>query len=337
MNKTNNKNQILMYQTEDGEFTVEVKLYGETVWLTQKQMAKLFGIEVHTINYHLKKVFKSGELQENSVIRKFRITANDGKSYDTNLYNLDAIISVGYRINSSRATQFRIWATRTLKEYLIKGYTLNQKRLRETGLNALESTLKLMQETISQHRLTNQETQGLLEVITLYAKSWLLLKQYDDHNFPPLEEGHELKFSISYEYAVKVISDLKSNLIAKKEAGDIFGCEIENNFKSILGNLDQTFEGHLLYPTVEEKAAHLLYFTIKDHPFLDGNKRIASLLFILYLDKNRRLFKPNGETIINDNALVAIALLIAESAPKNKEIMTQLVINLLKINNGERS
>lgn len=333
MNKTDNENQFLIYQTENGEFTVDVKLKEETIWLTQKQMAKLFGVEVHTVNYHIKEIFKNKELQENAVIRKFRITASDGKKYDTNFYNLDAIISIGYRINSTRATQFRIWATKILREHLIKGYSLNQKRLNETGLTALESALKFMQKTITQRQLTNQETQGLLEVITHYAKSWLLLKSYDDQEFPSVE-GHELKFSISYEYALKAINDLKINLMAKKEASEIFGCESENGLQAILGNLEQTFGGRELYPSIEEKAAHLIYFIIKNHPFVDGNKRIASLLFILYLDKNERLFKLNGELTINDNALVALALLIAESDPKNKDLMVKLVVNLLKFNNN---
>jgi prophage maintenance system killer protein len=325
---TNNENQVLIYKTEDGQFKVEVKLHDETVWLTQKQMATLFDKNVRTISEHIRNIFKEGELDENSVVRNFRITAEDGKAYDTQHYNLDVIISVGYRVSSMRGTNFRIWATKTLREHLIKGYTLNQNRLKETGLAALESALKLAQNAISKRSLTDQETHGLLEVITSYAKSWLLLKQYDEQDFTAVK-GHKFIFTLTHDYACQAINELKANLMAKGEAAEIFGRERENGFKAILGNLEQTFGGQDLYPTIEEKAAHLLYFIIKDHPFLDGNKRTASFLFILYLEKNSRLRNSDGEIIINDNALVALALLIAESEPKNKELMIQLVINLI--------
>jgi prophage maintenance system killer protein len=327
-NLINDDAQVCIYQANDGQFKVEVKLHDESVWLTQKQMASLFEKNVRTISEHIRNIFKEKELDKNSVIRNFRITAEDGKSYDTQHYNLDVIISVGYRIKSLCGTRFRIWATKTLREHLIKGYTLNQKRLNEIGLSALESALKLAQNAISRRQISNQETQGLLEVITNYAKSWLLLKQYDEQNFIAVK-GHKAKVILTYEYSYHAINDLKANLIAKGEAADIFGHERENSFKAILGNLEQTFDGQSLYYTIEEKAAHLLYFIIKDHPFFDGNKRIASLLFILYLDKNSRLRNSDGEIIINDNALVALALLIAESEPKNKELMIKLVINLI--------
>jgi len=323
-----NKGQVIIYQTEDGQFEVNVTLTDDTVWLSQKQMAQLFDVEVHTINYHIKEIFKSSELEENSVIRKIRITAADGKKYDTNFYNLDAIISVGYRVNSAKATKFRIWATRTLKEYLLKGYAMNQKRLTETGVKELESALEFIKQASSHRQLSNEEAQGLLEVIAKYAKSWLLLKSYDEDDLP-VAKGHTPKFMLAYDYAKDVIVKLKTSLIAKGEAFDIFGHEREHGLEAILGNLAQSFDGEDLYQTLEKKAAHLLYFIIKDHPFIDGNKRVASLLFIHYLDKNNRLYKENGEPIINDNALVALALLIAESEPKNKELMISLVENLL--------
>jgi prophage maintenance system killer protein len=320
--------KILIYKNESGQYAVEVLFEDDTVWLTQKQMAELFGVEVHTINYHLKKIFKSKELDDNSVIRKIRITASDGKEYETNFYRLDAIISVGYRVNSTRATQFRIWATRTLKEHLLKGYTINQKRLAETGVKELENALQFIKQASSKRQLSNDEAQGLLEVIAKYAKSWLLLKSYDDNNLP-VTNGRSPKFSISYAYALNVVNKLKMTLMAKGEASEIFGNEREHGLEAILGGLEQSFSGQELYPTLEEKAAHLLYFVIKDHPFSDGNKRAASLLFIDYLAKNDYLYKPNGEMIINDNALVALALLIAESEPKSKELMIALIKNLL--------
>jgi len=335
MNKklqVSNENKILIYKTKNGQYAVEVLFEGDTAWMTQKQMSELFDVEVHTVNYHLKNVFKSKELDSDSVIRKFRITASDGKEYDTNFYNLDAIISVGYRINSSRATQFRIWATRTLKEHLLKGYTINQKRLAETGIKELENALQFIKQASSKRQITNEEAQGLLDVIAKYAKSWLLLKSYDDNNLPATT-GKSPTFILSYKYALGAIAKLKETLIAKKEASNIFGHEREHGLDAILGNLEQSFGSQELYPTLEEKAAHLLYFVIKDHPFSDGNKRIASLLFIHYLGKNEHLYKTNGETIINDNALVALALLIAESEPKNKELMIALIKNLLSEKN----
>ena len=330
MNKktSDNKNQILIYKTETGQYSVEVLLDGDTVWLTQKQMAELFGIESHTITYHLKNVFKNEELKENSVTRNFRATAEDGKTYKTNFYNLDAIISVGYRVNSNRATQFRIWATRTLKDHLLNGYTINQKRLAETGVKELENALQFIKQASGRRQLTNEEAQGLLYVITKYAKSWLLLKSYDEDNLP-VTTGQLPKFNLTYEYALNSIKELKKALMAKREASSLFGNEREHGLEAILGNIEQSFGGQELYPTLEDIAAHLLYFIIKDHPFSDGNKRIASLLFIHYLDKNNHLYKTNGEMIINDNALVALALLIAESEPKSKELMIALIKNLL--------
>ncbi len=322
------KNQILIYKTETGQYSVDVLLDGDTVWLTQKQMAELFDKGRTTITEHIQNIFKEGELDEKVVCRDFRHTAADGKEYEVKYYNLDVIISIGYRVKSLRGTQFRIWATRTLKDHLIKGYTINQKRLAETGVKELENALQFIKQASSRRQLTNEETQGLLDVIAKYAKSWLLLKSYDEDNLPATK-GKLPKFSLNYEHTLNSIRELKKVLIAKKEASDLFGNEREHGLEAILGNIEQSFGGQELYPTLEEKAAHLLYFIIKDHPFSDGNKRIASLLFIHYLDKNNHLYKTNGETIINDNALVALALLIAESDPKSKELMTALTKNLL--------
>jgi prophage maintenance system killer protein len=321
-------NQILIYETENGQYTVEVLLEDDTVWLTQKQMAKLFDKGRTTITEHIQNVFKEGELNEKSVCRNFRHTGTDGKEYQVKYYNLDTIISVGYRVKSFRGTQFRIWATRTLKKHLLKGYTINQKRLAETGVKELENALELIKQASSRRHLTNEEAQGLLEVIAKYAKSWLLLKSYDENNLPAIT-GESPKFTLDYEYALNAIKKLKKILIDKGEASEIFGHELEHGLEAILGNIEQSFDDRDLYLTFEDKAAHLLYFIIKDHPFTDGNKRIGSLLFIHYLDKNDHLYKTNGETVINDNALVALALLIAESEPKNKELMIALVNNLL--------
>lgn len=330
MNKKqqDNRKQILIYKTGKGEYAVEVMLERDTVWMTQNQIALLFGTKRPAITKHLNNIFKSKELDKKATSSILEHVAHNKKTYKTKFYNLDAIISIGYRINSSRATQFRIWATRTLKEHLLKGYTINQKRLIETGVKELENALEFIKQASSKRQLTNDETQGLLEVIAKYAKSWLLLKSYDENNLPAIK-GSAQKFSLSYEHALDAIEKLKAALMAKNEASNLFGNEREHGLDAILGNLEQSFGGQELYPTIEDKAAHLLYFIIKDHPFSDGNKRIASLLFIHYLDQNKCLFKANGEMVINDNALVALALLIAESEPKRKELMIALIKNLL--------
>ncbi len=320
------KNQILIYKTETGQYSVEVLLDGDTVWLTQKQMAELFDKSKSTINEHIQNIYNSKELPLDNTMKKFGISEFSTKP--TNYYNLDVIISVGYRVNSIRGTQFRIWATRTLKNHLLKGYTINQKRLAETGMKELENALQFIKQASSRRQLTNKEAQGLLGVITKYAKSWLLLKSYDEDNLPPTN-GQLPKFNLTYEDALNSIKELKKALMAKEEAGSLFGNERDHGLEAILGNIEQSFDGQELYPTLEGRAAHLLYFIIKDHPFSDGNKRIASLLFIYYLDKNNNLYKTDGEMIIDDNALVALALLIAESEPKSKELMIALIKNLL--------
>jgi prophage maintenance system killer protein len=322
----NNKNQILIYKTETGQYNVEVLLDGDTVWLTQQQMAELFDKSKSTINEHIQNIYDSNELILNETMRKFGNSEFSTKP--TNYYNLDVIIAVGYRVNSIRGTQFRIWATRTIKEHLLKGYTINQKRITETGIKELENALQFIKDASNRRKLTNEEAQGLLEVITKYAKSWLLLKSYDEDNLPVIK-GQLPKFSLTYEHALSSIKGLKKSLMTKEEASSLFGNEREHGLKAILGNIEQSFGGQELYPTLEDKAAHLLYFIIKDHPFSDGNKRIASLLFIHYLAKNGHLYKTSGEMIINDNALVALALLIAESEPKAKDLMIALIKNLL--------
>ncbi|KPJ67657.1 MAG: hypothetical protein AMJ43_03165 [Coxiella sp. DG_40] len=326
-----NKGQIVIYQTIDGLFEVDVTLTDETVWLTQKQMADLFQTTRQNISLHINNIFDADELSKESTIKEFLIVQNEGGrdvKREQVLYNLDMIIAVGYRINAKRGTQFRIWATRTLKEHLLKGYTINQKRLAETGAKELENALQFIKQPSSHRQLSNEEAQGLLEVIAKYAKSWLLLKGYDDKDLPVVK-GQPSKFMLLYPYAKDVITKLKTALIAKGEASNIFGHETQHGLQAILGNLEQSFGGKELYPTLEKKAAHLLYFIIKDHPFTDGNKRIGSLLFIHYLDQNKSLYKKNGEAVINDNALVALALLIAESEPKNKELMINLIEDLL--------
>lgn len=248
------------------------------------------------------------------------------------IYSLDVIISVGYRVKSKRGVQFRIWASRVIKDHLIKGYSLNQKRLLErqsSGFKELENAIELVRTISGGKALTGNEGKGLLDVITRYAKSWLLLQQYDEDRLLVPGKGYIVPSTLRYAEAGKAIDALKKDLKAKGAASDLFGKERGDSLEGILGALDQTFGGRALYPSVEAKAAHLLYFIIKDHPFIDGNKRIGSLLFILFLAKNRSLYRANGEAKINDNALVALALLIAESDPGHKDLLVKLVINLL--------
>ncbi len=321
--------KIVIYKTKNGP-QMDVRLEQETVWLTQKQMSQLFGKDVRTINEHIGNVFRDGELKKNSVIRNFRITAADKKTYVVNIYNLDVIISVGYRVKSFRGTQFRIWATKTLRQHLVKGYTINEKRLLQAknNLNDLQSAISFLREKAKHTLLTGQEQQ-ILSLLADYSKTLTLLEQYDKEKLSLSHKGKGT-FLLQYETAYSVIGELKKVLFAKKEASSIFGQEYEDKFKAILGNILQTFGENELYPSLEEKAAHLLYFVIKDHSFVDGNKRIGSFLFIYFLDRNNYLYKQNKEKKINDNALTALSLLIAISNPKEKDTMIKIITNLLK-------
>lgn len=247
-------------------------------------------------------------------------------------YNLDAILSVGYRVNSKHATQFRKWATKTLRDYIIKGYALNAKRLqeaRQTGVKELERALQFIQDAIRRRQLDQTEVDSLLSVISDYANSWLLLQRYDKDELT-LQKGHgKERVRFDYERARPAVDALKKDLIYKGDATELFGNERDQSFQGVLGTIYQTFDGAELYDSLEEKAAHLLYFIIKDHPFSDGNKRIGSFLFILFLERNGILYRKSGERKINDNALVALALLMAESNPEEKDALVKLVTNLL--------
>lgn len=319
--------EVVLYQSEDKQIQIEVQFDRETVWLTQKQMAKLFGKNIMTINEHIKNTYQEGELDESPTIRKFLIVQKEGKrsvKREVLQYNLDVIISVGYRIKSKRGTQFRQWATQRLKDYLVKGYAVNQKRLDELG-----KMVQLIEQTGQSDSLQLQEAKGLLEIIGSYTKSFVLLNQYDSNRLQPAKLNNNITYAIQYDEAIKAISELKKQLIAKKEASELFGNQKDDSFKSSLQTIVQTFEGQYLYTSIEEQAAHLLYFVIKNHSFTDGNKRIAAFLFIWFLEKNRHRFKPGGELKINDNGLIAIALLAAQSKQEEKDLMIQLIMNLI--------
>lgn len=317
-----NTSKIIIYQTKSGETKLDVRFENETVWLTQKMMAELFETSVPNINMHLGNCYQEGEIKEKSVIKEFLITATDGKNYKTKFYNFDAIISVGYRIKTKTATNFRIWATQKLKEYLVQGYTINPSVVEKNYnqfLQAVEDIKSLARGNVL------LKSDDVLELVKTFAGTWFSLESYDESNLP--EQGFtkkDLKIQASDLYLA--VAEFKAELIRKKEATDLFAQEKKNkNLEGIFGNVFQTAFGEEVYPTLEEKAAHLLYFIIKNHPFNDGNKRTGAFAFVWFLQKARlkSLQKITPET------LTALALLIAESNPKDKTKMTGLVLLLL--------
>jgi len=321
---------VIIY--EDGTVELSATIENETVWLSQKQMAELFGKNTKTINEHIGNVFKEGELEKDQTIRKFRIVQTEGKrevEREIDFYNLDVIISVGYRVKSKQGTQFRIWANKILREYLINGYVLNQEKLQQVKLEELTQTINLIKQGLENQELSTVEAKGFVEIISNYAKSWALLQGYDDQSLEEVVEHREQKFILDYDEAQEAIEELKRVLMTKGEATQLFGQEKAGEFKGNLLNIYQSFGGEELLPSTEQKAANLLYYVIKGHPFNDGNKRIGAFLFVLFLHKNGILHKPNGEPKINDNALASLALLLATSAPEQKEIIIKLVMNML--------
>jgi prophage maintenance system killer protein len=326
-----NKGEIILYQTKDKKVQLEVKLKQETIWLTQQQIAKLFGTQRPAITKHLLNIFKNKELQEDSVCSILEHTARDGKVYNIKYYSLDAIISIGYRVNSARATQFRIWANSILKKYLIDGYVLNEHRLQEQKrkLEALQKAIKLIQNVKGRKELEYKEAMGLLEVISDYSYALELLDDYDNGALKISGTSKEEKFKLSYEQALKAVHQLKK----KFNGSDLFGAEKDKSFKSSISSIYQTFDRKELYPSIEEKAANLLYFIVKNHSFVDGNKRIAASIFLWFLEKNKLLYKEDGAKRIPDNALVALTLMIAESNPLERDVIVTLVVNLINKNN----
>ena len=315
--------EIIIYRSKNGKITLDVNLANETIWLSQQQMADLFGINRQAITKHLKNIFISEELNENAVCSILEHTAKDGKIYKTKFYSLDAVISVGYRVNSSQATQFRIWTTQILKDHLIQGYTTYEKRLAERGLKELQQSVALLNKTLVHHNHVDDIGAQTIQLILSYVKTWHLLFAYDEGQLRLPEKSQGSLIALDHQTALTAINALKSDLHQRHEASALFGNERNHGFHGILGNIEQTFDNQFLYPSLEERAAHLLYFIIKDHPFVDGNKRIACLMFLLYL-------KLQCITIrLNENGLVALALLIAESDPAQKDMMIRLIVNLL--------
>ncbi|MFA7655540.1 hypothetical protein A6M27_10145 [Acidithiobacillus thiooxidans] len=316
--------QIQIYQSNDGQLELKVAFDQDTVWLSQAQMADLFGTKRPAITKHLSNIYTSGELSEDSTCSILEHMADHGQSYKTKQYNLDAIISVGYRVNSSRATQFRIWATRTLKQHLVQGYTLNQRRLHERGIE-FEQAMALLSQTLSNQQLVNAEGAAVLSVISDYARSWSLLQGYDEQSLGELNSKQSAMRALNLDEALNAIHELKQALITKGEATELFGQLRGNGLESAIATIEQGYEDELFYPNVASRAAHLLYFVIKNHPLADGNKRSGSFLFLWYLRRNQHLLAKPVERLINDNTLVALALLVAESEPAQKSLMIRLI------------
>lgn len=326
------KGEIIIYKTSKNKVALDVRLEEETVWLNLNQIASLFDTDKSGISRHIRNVYQSGELKQISTVAKIATVQKEGErniKRNVEYFNLDIVLSVGYRVNSNRATQFRIWATKILKDHLIKGYTINEKRLLEARekFQELQTAISFLQEKSKKELLSGQEGE-ILNLLSNYAKTLTILEQYDKGELKELK-GEKTKFVLTYENCLQIIRELRKELVVKKEAGDLFGSERDGSFEGIIRGLYQTFGGKELYPFIEDKASHLLYFVIKDHPFSDGNKRSAAFLFVYFLDKIGYLFKQSGERKINDNALVALALLVAESKPKEKETMIKIIKNLL--------
>ena len=315
--------EVSLYVAPDGRIRLDVRLERDTVWLTQAQMAELFGRERSVITKHISNVFKEGELDRDSVCANFAHTAEDGKTYSVQHFNLDVIISVGYRVKSLRGTQFRIWATRVLREYLVQGYTFNQTRLAERGLSEARQTLDLLARTLQNQALVDDTGRAVLELITGYADTWRLLLEYDEDRLASPPGARPSKGVLDYARASTAIADFKRELMTRNEATALFGNPRGEALEGILASIEQTMFGEALYRSREEKAANLLYLVIKDHPFSDGNKRIGSFLFMLYLQQEDIAHS------LNPSALTALALLIAESAPSSKDLMIRLTMNLL--------
>ncbi|RUR53050.1 virulence protein RhuM/Fic/DOC family protein [Vreelandella populi] len=322
-----NDQQIQIFTSEDGQAHLEVTLEQETVWLSQAQMAELFGKDVRTVSEHIGNVYSEAELEREGTIRKFRIVRQEGKRHvqrEIEHYNLDAIISVGYRVKSQRGVQFRKWATQVLKDHLVQGYTLNQQRLTERGIE-FEQAVSLLSRTLTNQGLVSTEGEAVARVISDYARSWSLLQGYDEQQLAELNIKQPDMQPLGLEEALKAISELKHTLIAKGEATELFGQVRGDGLTSALATIEQGFGDELFYPNVATRAAHLLYFVVKNHPLADGNKRCGSFLFLWYLRRNAALLARPVEQLINDNTLVALALLVAESLPGQKTLMIRLI------------
>ena len=324
-------NNIAIYQTPDGETIIDVRLEGDTVWLSQAQLALLYNTDRTSIGRHIRNIYSSGELDEESTCAKNAQVQIEGRrrvKRTTYAYNLDMIISVGYRVNSKHATNFRIWANRILKEYLIKGYAINHNAKVEQ-LDELKQTIAIMRNVLAHKSITQDEAVGLLRVISDYSYGLDTLDRYDYQTLDITQTTNREVFRATYKDAIEALAILKD----KFGGSDLFAHEKDDSFKSTMGVIYQTFDGQELYPSIEEKAANLLYLTVKNHSFSDGNKRIAAFLFLWFLEKNGILYREDGSRLLDNNTLVALTLMIAQSKVEEKDIMTKVVVNLINQNN----
>ena len=325
--------EIVLYRGKDGRTSLDVRLEQETVWLDAHQMATLFGRDRTVIVRHIRNIYATNELDQTSTCAKIAQVAADGKLRQMDIYNLDMIVSVGYRVNSKQGTQFRIWATQVLRDHILQGYPINEKRLQAevTRLAELRNAVDVMGRILAEKTISGDEAQGLLKVITDYSLALRLLDQYDHQQLRLHGTTEAARFELTYEAAMDAISRMKATM--GDLAGGLFGREKDKGLASAIGAVYQTFGGHDVYPSLEEKAAHLLYFVVKNHAFVDGNKRIAAFLFIWYLDANGILYRADGGKRLADNALVALTLLIAESKPAEKDIICKVIVNLINREN----
>lgn len=326
-----NNGEIIIYKNEDGLPAIDVAMQNDTVWLSQQQMSLLFDRDYKTISRHIGNIFKEGELSKEAVVVKYATTASDGKTYQVEHYNLDLIISVGYRVKSKEGTKFRIWANQILKDYLVKGYALNDKKLKaqEQQLKELKDVIKLIDQVQHNYALDQAEMKDTYKILVDYVYALDILDQYDHQQLEHKTSDLKSLFRIDYDSAIAAIKDLRVKFGGSK----LFGNEKDQSFNSSLSTIYQTFEGTELYPSLEEKAANLLYFVVKNHSFSDGNKRIAAFLLVWFLDKNKMLYHQDGTKRIADNALVALTLLIAQSNPEEKDMMIKVIINLINFKN----
>ena len=328
----NVNDKIIIYQTDDGNTQIDVRFENETVWLTQAQMAELFQTTKQNVSLHVNNVYKECELEEKSTVKEYLTVQNEGKRSVRRMvkyYNLDVIISVGYRVKSQRGTQFRIWANRVLKDYLVKGYAVNE-RIHKEQIGELRQLVGMLGRTIqNQPLLSTDETNALFNVVTDYTYALDTLDSYDYQRLTVSDTTNVAAFHATYDNAMQAIRSLKERF----GESALFGNEKDDSFKSSIGQIYQTFDGVELYPSTEEKAAMLLYLVTKNHSFSDGNKRIAATLFLWFLNNNRILYREDGSTRIADNTLVALTLMIAESRPEEKDVMVKVVVNLINKNN----
>ena len=318
---------IEIYTSEDGHVQIDIRLQEETLWLTQLQMGELFDTTPENVQMHLKNVFFNKELAESATTKDFLVVRQEGKRQvkrKLKHYNLDAIISVGYRVNSTHATQFRIWATRTLKQHLVEGYTLNQQRLAQRGIE-MEQALSLLSSTLNNQQMVSESGEAVLTVISDYARSWSLLQAYDEQSLSDVQQEQGDMQPLALDSVLQAVAELKKDLIAKGEATELFGQLRGEGLASAIATIEQGFGDDLFYPNVASRAANLLYLVIKNHPLADGNKRTGSFLFLWYLRVHQHLLAKPVEQLINDNTLVALALLLAETKPEHKELMIRLV------------